>query len=62
MLLSPVCGLPLSMLHHKHRWIRRGEILHPAEYKNQFFGGKLEHALVNNDALTAASPRLPKRE
>jgi hypothetical protein len=50
------------MLHHKHRWIRRGEILHPAEYKNQFFGGKLEHALVNNDALTAASPRLPKRE
>ncbi|WP_409342853.1 TerD family protein [Paenibacillus sp. MBLB4367] len=43
------CGnLVEDMLRHKHRWIRLGEILHPAEYKNRFFNCREAFDVLRN--------------
>ncbi|MBE1441595.1 TerD family protein [Paenibacillus sp. OAS669] len=38
-----------DMLRYKHRWIRLGEILHPSEYKNQFFHCKEAFDILRNN-------------
>lgn len=44
------CGnIVEDMLRYKHRWIRLGEILHPAEYKNQYAHCQEAFDIVRND-------------
>lgn len=38
-----------DMLRYKQRWIRLGEILHPSEYKNQFFHCKEAFDILRNN-------------
>ncbi|MCG7408967.1 TerD family protein [Paenibacillus sp. ACRRX] len=44
------CGNRVEdMLRYKHRWIRLGEILHPAEYKHKFHGCKEAFDILRNN-------------
>ncbi|NEW09394.1 TerD family protein [Paenibacillus sp. SYP-B3998] len=44
------CGNRVEdMLRHKNRWIRLGEILHPAEYKNKYDGCKEAFDILRNN-------------
>jgi len=44
------CGnITEDMLRYKHRWIRLGEILHPAEYKNRYFRCREAFDILRND-------------
>lgn len=44
------CGsIVEDMLRYKHRWIRLGEILHPAEYPNRFYNCKEAFDILRNN-------------
>jgi hypothetical protein len=48
--LLDACGnLVEDMLRYKTRWIRLGEILHPAEYKHHYFNCKEAFDILRND-------------
>ncbi|WP_028551086.1 TerD family protein [Paenibacillus sp. UNC451MF] len=48
-LLEQCFPITEDMLRYKHRWIRLGEILHPSEYKNQFFYCKEAFDILRNN-------------
>ncbi|WP_282937133.1 TerD family protein [Paenibacillus sp. RC67] len=48
-LLEQCYPISEDMLRYKHRWIRLGEILHPSEYKNQFFHCKEAFDILRNN-------------
>lgn len=48
-LLEQCDSITEDMLRYKQRWIRLGEILHPAEYKNQFAKAREAFDIIRNN-------------